>query len=450
MHQRVFWHQGALLKPQMFQQQDRAFEHLVAQSMLQPRSVNWGLTELVWDEASLAAGTVALRRCAGYFPIGTAFAAPASDRLPKPLTPDASQRSGFIYLAMPIAQPGSLRAAPRKDEENAPGASATVSTLEVWDDSTPRPTSTKLSVYSNNLALIIADAPPAGMHHVLLGKLRAVSASGGLALDPQCWPVAMSVKASEAIVQRLGEISHRLYQRSADSAGFAARSGTLEILQELLFLAIVNRAAPVFRQLARLPELHPYDLHLLVVGIASELHTFGVTSRSAADFPPYDHLEQYLSFEEPLRRLTESLERVLPRRATRIGMFLESTGTWRGNFPDVRALRPGNRLLMSVFVPGSPPQGAHAVFPKVSIVAAASRLQQLMQQQAQGLRLEPLPYEPGEVQNAKPNAAWFELRLGPEDWTNLVNGLGVYMAKRIPDLEMELWLLTKDAGGIHG
>lgn len=450
MHHRVFWHQGALLKPQMFQQQDRAFEHLIAQSMLRPRSVNWGLTDLIWDEAALAAGTIALRRCAGYFPIGAAFSAPDSDRLPKPVTPDAARRSGYIYLAMPIAQPGSLRAAPRKDDENAPGAAATVSTVEVWDDSTPRPTSTNLAVYSNNLSLVVSDVPPVGMHHVLLGKLRAASASGGLSLDPQCWPVVMSVKASEPMVQRLGEIAHRLYQRSLDSAGFTARSGTLEILQELLFLAIVNRAAPIFRQLARLPELHPYDLHLLVIGLASELHTFGASSRSAPEFSPYDHREQQLTFEEPLRKLTESLERVLPRRATRIAMVLESTGTWRGNFPDIRALRPGNRLLMSVYLPGSPPQGAHAVFPKVSIVAAASRLQQLMQQQAQGLRLEPLPYEPAEVQNAKPNAAWFELRLTPDDWTGLVNGLGVYMARKFNDLEMELWLLTKEGGTNHG
>lgn len=106
MHHRVFWHQGALLKPQMFQQQDRAFEHMLAQSMLQPRSVNWGLTELQWDEAALSAGTIALRKCSGYFPIGTGFAAPAEDRLPSPVTPDASQRSGFIYLTMPIAHRG--------------------------------------------------------------------------------------------------------------------------------------------------------------------------------------------------------------------------------------------------------------------------------------------------------------------------------------------------------
>lgn len=449
MHQRVVWHQGALLMPQMFQQQDRAQMHLVAQSLLKPRSINWGLTELTWDEAALLAGTVAVRKCAGYFPSGEPFAAPSDDRLPKPVTPETAQRSSYIYLAMPIAQPGTLRVAPRKNDENATGATGTVELSEIWDDSTPRPTSARVSVSSNNLFLIIADAPPPGMHQIVLGRLRSASASGGLSLDSDCWPVAMKVGASESLVQRLGEQAHRLYQRSLDSAGFAARSGTLEVLQEILFLAIVNRAAPILRQLARLPELHPYDLHLLLIGLSSELHTFGANSRTAPDFRPYDHVDQYMSFEEPLRRLTEALERVLPRRATRIPMILETTGTWRGAFPDARALRAGNRLLMSLVAPGSA-EGARAGFPKNSIIASTSRLQQLVETQTPGLKLEPMQFEPPEVQNPNPRAVWFEVRIGTEEWGTLVNGLGVYVAKKIPGLDMELWLITKDAGAGHG
>lgn len=289
-----------------------------------------------------------------------------------------------------------------------------------------------------------------GAHHVLLGKLRAATASGGLALDPQCWPVAYSIKASDPIKQQLGDIAHRLYQRSIQAAGFMTRGGNLEILQELLFLTIVNRAAPIFRQLARFPELHPYDLHLLVIGLAAELHSFGAPSRPAPEFQPYDHLEQYLTFEEPLRRLTEALGRALPRRSTRIEMKLEAAGTWRGSFPDVRSLRPGSRLVLSVFRQGGLPPGADKIFPQLSIVAPATRLPQLMQQQAKGLVLAALPHEPGEVQNAKPNAAWFEVQLGQDDWNSLVNGLGVYLAKRVDGLEMDLWLLTKDTGGDHG
>jgi len=224
MHHRVVWQQGLLMLPQHFQQQDRAHQDLVAQSLLQPRSVNWGLTDLAWDEAALQAGSLGLQRCAGFFSSGQYFSAPSSDRLPAPITPNAIQRDGFVYLTIPMAQRGTLRVAPRSSDTSVPES---LDQVEVWDDSTPRPTPAKVLVASCNLSLIIAAEPPPGVHCIRLGKLRPSNAGGGLSLDPKCWPVVMSIKASQTLVRYLEEISHRLYQRSRDSAGFAGKGGNL-------------------------------------------------------------------------------------------------------------------------------------------------------------------------------------------------------------------------------
>lgn len=447
MHHRVVWQQGLLMLPQHFQQQDRAQQHLVAQSLLQPRSINWGMTELQWDEAALHSGNLSLQRCAGFFASGQHFSAPDTDRLPTPIAPTAAQRDGYVYLMMPIAQPGTLRVAPRATNATAGGTPEALEQAEVWDDSTPRPTPAKIMVASCNLSLIVASEPPQGAQYILLGKLRPSTAAGGLSLDPQCWPVAMSVKASETLVRYLSEISHRLYQRSRDSAGFSAKSGTLEVLQEILFLAIINRAAPVISQLATLPELHPYDLQLLLLGLSSELHTFGTASRNAPEFPGYNHLDQHASFAMPLAGMIKALERALPRRATRIPLRLEGAGIWRGSFPEERLLRPGSRLLLSLVAPGSA-DNARANFPKLSTIAASTRLQQLVDTQSAGLKIDPLPFEPNEVQNPNPRAVWFEVRVSPDEWTPLINGLGVYLSRKIPDIDMELWMITKDAGGV--
>lgn len=447
MHHGVVWQQGLLMLPQHFQQQDRAHRHLVAQSLLQPRSINWGMTELQWDEAALHSGNLSLQRCAGFFPSGKHFSAPDTDKLPIPVAPSAAQRDGFIYLVMPIAQPGTLRVTPRGADPTSTGAPEALEQVEVWDDSTPRPTPAKIMIASCNLSLVVAAEPPQGTHYILLGKLRPANAAGGLSLDPQCWPVSMSIKASETLVRHLSDISHRLYQRSRDSAGFSAKSGTLEILQEILFLAIINRAAPVISQLASLPELHPYDLHLLLLGLSSELHTFGVSSKNAPEFPRYNHLDQHASFSMPIAGMIKALERALPRRATRVPLRFEGAGTWAGSFPDERLLRPGTRLLLSLVAPG-PADSARSNFPKISTIAASTRLQQLVDTQSAGLKIDPLHSEPQEVQSPNPRAVWFDIRVPTDEWKPLINGLGVYLSRKVPDIEMELWMITKDAGGI--
>lgn len=448
MHRRVVWQQGMLVTPQHFQQQELAVQHMLRRSILQPRSINWGITSLVWDEGALQAGALALNQCEGLFHSGQHFAAPDVDRLPPPLTPTSNQVSQDIFLALPVAQPRLARVGPESPGAETPEISTTT---QVWDDSTPEagraPTEITTSRY--NLRLFVGAEPPQGMHAIRIGRIQTISAAGNIALDERCWPVAYCSRSSAPLLAYVRDIAPSLYQRSRDTAGFAARVGSFEMLQELLFLSCINRAATVMAQVARLPEIHPYDLYLLIVGIASELHTFGPKSKSAPEYPAYNHLDQRACFLPPFEDLRRALDRPLPKRATCLPLTDGELGIWRASFPDAGVLKPGTRLLLSIVAPGSPAK-AREIFPKVATVAGTAHLTHKLDHMASGMTLQALMHEPAEVQNPNPRAIWFEISVPSDDWKTLINGIGVYISRQIPDLSMELWILTRDTGDAYG
>ena len=108
INNRVVWREGLFLRPQHFQQQERAIERQleIRASSLHPWG--WGFTELELERDLLATGRIAVRRARGVLPDGTPFSMPDDDPVPPALEVTGATRDRTVFLALPLRRAGAL------------------------------------------------------------------------------------------------------------------------------------------------------------------------------------------------------------------------------------------------------------------------------------------------------------------------------------------------------
>jgi len=112
---RVAWREGQFLRPQHFQQADRAAAWQMRVRAEGLRPYPWGLTQIAIDEDLAAVGKFTVVRASGIMPDGTAFSIPDDMPPPPPLDVPPDTRDATIYLTLRAAQAvyiASTRAAP--------------------------------------------------------------------------------------------------------------------------------------------------------------------------------------------------------------------------------------------------------------------------------------------------------------------------------------------------
>ncbi|MCX7283414.1 MAG: type VI secretion system baseplate subunit TssK, partial [Novosphingobium sp.] len=103
---RVAWREGQFLRPQHFQQADRALLGQLRARADSLRPHPWGLTEVEMDEDLAAIGKFILVRAKGVMPDGTPFSIPDDMAPPPPLDVPLDTRDAVVFLTLPAAQIG--------------------------------------------------------------------------------------------------------------------------------------------------------------------------------------------------------------------------------------------------------------------------------------------------------------------------------------------------------
>ena len=108
INNRVVWREGLFLRPQHFQQHERAIERQLEIRASSLRAWGWGFTELELERDLLATGRVAVRRARGVLPDGTPFSMPDDDPVPPALEVSGATRDRTVFLALPLRRAGAL------------------------------------------------------------------------------------------------------------------------------------------------------------------------------------------------------------------------------------------------------------------------------------------------------------------------------------------------------
>ena len=98
---KIDWHEGMLLLPQHFQQNDHYFERLISLSVNAKGKYPYGINELEICQEQLALGTIKIKKLKAFLSDGTYIDIPNKDPSPELLTLDKSQGTCIIYFCVP-------------------------------------------------------------------------------------------------------------------------------------------------------------------------------------------------------------------------------------------------------------------------------------------------------------------------------------------------------------
>ena len=439
---RVIWSQGLFLQPQHFQQQARFFEHLLDARARAAGPYGWGFSELVLDEAQLAAGRVALTRCQGVLPDGTPFSIPDADALPAALEISADVQGELIGLAAPRERLGAT------EVDFGDGAGDAMARFEVvehelrdqshaMDDPEP--------VQLGRLRLRLMRQRDATDAYAMLGVVRVVERrnDGQVVLDRNYIAPQTRIEASGQLSSLAGLLHGLVQQRArALAAGMGQLGHGVSEVADFLMLQLLNRNEPLLRQFAGAPSVHPWHLHLACAQLAGEMATFSRPERHPPEYPVYRHDDLQASFAPVVQDLREYLSAVIQRHAVPIELTDRSHGVRTAVVADAELLRSASFVL--AVRAQLPAELLRQRFPAQSKLGPIERIKDLVNLQLPGVVLRSLPVAPRQLP-FHAGSHYFELERQGELWKLIerAGSLALHVAGDFPGLELELWAVRQ-------
>lgn len=442
-HAKVVWSQGMFLLPHHFQQETRYLEHLVDARLRALGPSTWGFTELALDEAQLSLGRVGLLRASGILPDGTPFHIPQTDRALPALEIPADLKGEILYLAVPVARPGSNQIAFAGQEGLDPPRYLAVDNdlrdvTNVGDE--PEPVQTG--------ALALRLVPARDLHDGLaalgVARVHERRSDQQVLLDPQYIAPQVRLDASGQLSAMASLLQGLVRQRAQLMASRMGQLGHgVSELADFLMLQSLNRADPLFRQHAQSPSAHPAEFHRDCLQLAGDLSSFLSDSRLPPDYPLYRHDDLYGSFAPLLEDLRRMLSVVLERNAIQIDLIDRTHGVRTAVVPDPELLRSGANFVLAVNAQVSAEQ-LRQRFPAQSKLGPVDRIRDLVNLQLPGIGLRALPVAPRQLP-FHAGFHYFELDRGGELWKQLERSgsLALHVAGDFPGIELELWAIRQ-------
>ena len=439
---RVIWSQGLFLQPQHFQQQARFFEHLLDARSRAAGPYGWGFSELVLDEAQLAAGRVAVNRSQGVLPDGTPFSMPDADALPPALEIGADVQGELICLAAPRERFGSTEV---DFGDGAGDAMARFDAVEhdlrdqthAMDDPEP--------VQLGRLRLRLLRQRDATDAFAVLGVVRVVERrnDGQIVLDRNYIAPQARIEASGQLSSLAGLLHGLVQQRARALAGGMGQLGHgVSEVADFLMLQVLNRTEPVLRQMAGAPSVHPWNLHLACIQLAGEMATFSRAERHPPEYPVYRHDHLQATFAPVVQDLRDYLSAVIQRHAVPIELTDRSHGVRTAVVTDAELLRSATFVL--AVRAQLPAEHVRQRFPAQSKLGPVERIKDLVNLQLPGVVMRSLPVAPRQLP-FHAGSHYFELERQGELWKGIERAgtLALHVSGDFPGLELELWAVRQ-------
>jgi len=442
----VVWSQGMFLQPHHFQQEARYVARLVDARARCVSPYAWGFVDLTLDDALLALGKVGIARATGVLPDGTPFVCPSLDTPPDPIDIPADLKGELIYLALPLAREGVTEV----DFGTASDASAGLDAcrLEAVEESVRDHTSASdepASIQTGRLKLRLLRARDLTDAYAAIGVVQVVECRSDkqVQLERSYIPPQVGLDASEHLASSTRLLHGLVAQRAQALAGRMGQlSGGVSELADFLMLQLLNRAEPMLRQHANVPQLHPFVLYTELLQLAGELSTFTATNRRPPEFPAYKHDDLRGCFVPLIDALRRLLTVVLEQNAVQIELIDRSHGVRTAVAPDLEMVRNG--VFVIAVAAQLPPEQLRQRFVSQTKVGPVDRIRDLVNLQLPGIGLQSLPVAPRQLP-FHAGHFYFELERQSDLWRQFEKSgsLAMHIAGDFPGLELELWVIRQ-------
>ena len=436
---RVIWSEGLLLRPQLFQQQERFLERQFDARIDAVRPYTWGIKRLLIDAKLLQLGKVSIQEASGIFPDGTPFDIPNTQTAPTPIELPKDLRDVTVYLAVPISSAGTQLASHGQSEQMTRYG---ITDCEVADQNSNDFTMELIEVGELNLKLICGDQNLPGFSYLPIAKVLETQADGTLKLDKRFVPPCLTTSASTLLDNLLEGIIGITRQRADHIAkSFGERSvSTTAGVAEFLMLQMLNRYEAALNHIQQQKNLHPEIVYRELLQFASELATFTKTSKRPDPMPVYNHETPSGCFPAIAEIINRALTTVSEQRAVSLEIEEKRFG--------VRVVRSGDtklfqnaRCVLAVKADLTTDE-ILKIFPRQIKIAPIERVSEFVNNQLPGIEIIALPTAPRELPYHS-GFHYFSLDATNQYWPEVAktSALAFHIAGEYPGLVLEMWAI---------
>jgi type VI secretion system protein ImpJ len=435
---KVLWHEGMLLRPQHFQQQDRYVEALVRARVAGLRPHGWGLREWRIDTALLETGRFGLAAVSGVLSDGTPVEAPGPADLPRPVQAPEGTRNAVVHLVLPLAQE---RAAESGSAEGGAPRLAARRLDDVPDSAASGARTAELVVGRPRLALVVGDAATAGHARLGIARIAELRPDGALRLDDGYIPPCLNSRAAPPIKEILDDLRGRARQLGVALAATMARGSGAVVsgVGDLLVLQAANRLAATLDHMAELVDLHPETAYAALLAAVAELAAVAASDRRPPDFPPYRHEALRETFGPVVSTLRAYLAFRGVEGAIAIPVEQNGSGMYTAWLEDAGLLASAT-FVLAVRANMDPEELRSRARTQIRI-APVQRLRDIVAALVPGIELRPLSYVPPQLPPPGEATQLFALDRSGQLWRELSNGFGFHVTGQLPGLELRLWAI---------
>lgn len=304
----VLWREGMFLCPQHLQTFSREVTERVhaAESIGTPG--NWGILSLNIDREALRRDLFRLESADVVFRDGALAAFPSNATVAQREFGDHfTGQTLAVYLGIPAIRPGAAALAQGRGDE---GARYVAQQGTVFDENVAA-SERDVDFKVMQGRLFFGDEDQSGFECVHLAQLvRKGKTEPYSALSDTFIPTVLAIGGSEVLMAELSEVADQLLSQSRDLAGRIPQTTMLSSVEKgadvaaFVKLQAVNQCAPGLDQIRRLPEIHPFQAYLQLIGGIGSLAIFS-DERTLPEYGSYHHGDLNKSFRSALQTIRQ-------------------------------------------------------------------------------------------------------------------------------------------------
>lgn len=295
----IQWHEGMLLSPHHFQQQDLRWDALLLHQSAHLSPFPWGVADVAFDEGALKDGILRVLRLSGIFPDGLAFdySAAADPELGAPLAPHLERLSTNplpVHVAICGVRPG---------QNLLKGELARYDSVEVEGAVDVNTGDGELAIprLRPKLQLLLEDDPSAKFVSFPLARLTY---QNGQFTFADYVPPLLRVAQSSRLGNLCGDLARRLREKAVYLAeqmrAPSAAERPPQTLERRLMVHALSAALPPLEALLATGRSHPFPLYLALCGVLGQVAMLG-NQPVPALLQPYNHNDALRAFAEVRR-----------------------------------------------------------------------------------------------------------------------------------------------------
>jgi type VI secretion system protein ImpJ len=437
---KVVWAEGAFLRPQQFQQQERYFEFYAHARTSPLRGYFWGFSEIDIDQDSLELGKVSILQARGILPDGTPFNIPSQTSAPEPLDVSANIKDQRIVLALPIKRHGSEEIS----FDASPESLARYQTVDAELDDINSVAGPPATIQLGELRLRLAPESELTDGWMALGVIRVIERrpDNQLILDKHYIPPTLSINNNAVLNGFAREMYGLLHQRGevlAERLSAPGRGGVSEVA-DFLLLELVNRWEPLLKHFSEASMFHPELLYMHLLVLSGDLSTFTRETRRPESMPIYQHDDLEGCFRPLILDLRRSLSMVIEQNAIQITLEDRGHGVRAALMPSPDLIK--NAMFVLAVRADVSPDVIQNHFPAQIKIGPVEKLRDLVTLHLPGVGVRALPIAPRQIPY---HAGYFYFQLDTSHllWKQLdrSGGLALHIAGDFPGLNLEFWAI---------